>query len=96
MCNGHAALGVCGGGGSNGLGNASYLFLGVGIIQMLKAAAPLIVLVVFTAAGDAAPSPASAGAVGLITLGTLVTIDGAPGVTTVALLPKEKGSAVSA
>ena len=60
------------------LGNEAYLYMGVGIIQMLKAATPLLIMVVFAVAGEERPSPSVAASVAVITAGTLVTVNGAP------------------
>ena len=53
----------------------------VGVIQMLKAATPLLTLLVFAAVGLEVPSLKAAAAVLLVTAGTLVTVNGAPGVS---------------
>jgi len=62
-------------------GNAAYMYLGVGIIQMLKAVTPLFVLTIFAIAGLEVPSAKVVLSVGVITCGTLVTATGAPSVT---------------
>jgi len=53
------------------------------MIQMLKAATPLLTLLMFAGVGFEVPSPRVAAAVLLITAGTLVTVNGAPKVSAV-------------
>lgn len=64
--------------GTLGLGNAAYLFLGVGFIQMLKAFTPVVVLIVLVVLKLESPTLPVIGFVTLISLGTLVTAATAP------------------
>mmetsp|Transcript_99680 Transcript_99680/g.257756 ORF Transcript_99680/g.257756 Transcript_99680/m.257756 type:complete len:412 (+) Transcript_99680:116-1351(+) len=57
-------------------GNAAYLFLGLGFIQMFKAFTPAIVVLVTKAAGLSTPSWLSLSFVGLLILGTLLEVKG--------------------
>jgi len=57
-------------------GNAVYLHLGLGFIQMLKAFTPVVVLVVMRIFGTAVPSRATTASVFLIVAGTLVEVEG--------------------
>jgi len=57
-------------------GNAVYLHLGLGFIQMLKAFTPVVVLVAMRIFGITSPSPSAVGFVFIIVLGTLVEVKG--------------------
>mmetsp|Transcript_99679 Transcript_99679/g.257753 ORF Transcript_99679/g.257753 Transcript_99679/m.257753 type:complete len:412 (+) Transcript_99679:116-1351(+) len=57
-------------------GNAAYLFLGLGFIQMFKAFTPAIVVLVTKAAGLSTPSWLALSFVGLLILGTLLEVKG--------------------
>merc|ERR1719197_237804 len=57
-------------------GNAVYLHLGLGFIQMLKAFTPVIVLIAMKIFGTATPSRSAIGFVVVIVLGTLVEVKG--------------------
>jgi len=62
-------------------GNAVYLYLGLGFIQMLKALNPVIIVVVMRTCGLALPSRVARWGVYLIISGTLVEIRGELNVT---------------
>eukprot|EP00401_Gymnodinium_catenatum_P009212 CAMPEP_0117461620 /NCGR_PEP_ID=MMETSP0784-20121206/2622_1 /TAXON_ID=39447 /ORGANISM="" /LENGTH=297 /DNA_ID=CAMNT_0005255339 /DNA_START=153 /DNA_END=1043 /DNA_ORIENTATION=+ len=57
-------------------GNAVYLHLGVGFIQMLKAFSPAVILMVMRVAGIRAPSSSEMSCVLLIIAGTLLEVRG--------------------
>lgn len=60
------------------LGNASYLYFGLGMVQMLKAGTPIFVLLTLVMLRLERPSLITAFFVSLITLGTLVTAGTTP------------------
>lgn len=64
-------------------GNAAYLYLNVGIIQMLKAATPVLTMLAFAVTGMEIPTVPVAASVAVITVGTLVTVESAPRATIV-------------
>lgn len=59
-------------------GNAAYMFLGVGFIQMLKACTPVVVLAMLAALRLESPTLPVIVSVGLITIGTVITAASAP------------------
>lgn len=67
-------------------GNAVYLHLGLGFIQMLKAFTPAIVVVIMRFLGMPAPTRAALWSVGLIVSGTLVEVHGELNATFVGVL----------
>jgi hypothetical protein len=67
-------------------GNAVYLHLGLGFIQMLKAFTPVVVLVAMKVFGAATPSRSAVGFIWVIVAGTLVEVKGELHVTAVGLL----------
>jgi len=58
------------------MGNICYLYLGVGLIQMLKSSTPALIMAFSYFGGVDTPTSAVVAAVALITLGTLVTCAG--------------------
>jgi hypothetical protein len=58
------------------VGDATYLYIGVGLIQMLKSSTPVIIMGLSFLVGVERPTPAVLASVGLITLGTVVTCAG--------------------
>jgi drug/metabolite transporter (DMT)-like permease len=58
-------------------GNSAYLYIGVGLIQMLKSAMPVLILTFLYLGGvEKTPTPTVVASVALITVGTVVTCAG--------------------
>jgi len=77
-------IGVCKAIGLAG-GNAAYLHLGVGFIQMLKSFTPVLVMILMRLAGVVSPTPTAMACICIIVAGTLLEVTGNLEATTIGL-----------